>query len=298
MRGIRLDEFFQRLREIQKKERSTSGLANVGDNFYKDVHNYLNKLIMKIGNNPFSFESYLLRDARRIAAEICERREYKITNSALMNIHRSYRIFDEKSEKSDISSPTLPPSNLTPEEEDLYYSLVKSFSKYRHGMKSPLTQFKAKKAKQELKSEAPDIQGPSVQLSNEKLSTDKVKKAVPIGIEQDIESFQAYGSPGFEAPDIEPPIEPPIEPELELEIEPEIDFESLEKGISKASDQKDPVKTLMVLEELPSIMCIDKKVYGPLSPQDIITMPEPNARIIIKNNKGKFIEKYEKISYR
>ena len=289
-----MDEFFQRLREIQKKERSTSGLADVGDNFYKDVHNYLDKLIMKIGNNPFSFESYLLRDARRIAAEICERREYKITSSALMNVHRTYRIFDEKSENSDVNSPAIPPANLTPEEEDLYYSLVKSLSKYRQGMKSPLAQFKAKKAKQELKSKAPDIPEPSVQLANENISTAKVKKAVPAGIEQDIESFQAYATPGFEAPDIEPP----IEPELELEIEPEMDFESLEKGISKAADQKDPVKTLMVLEELPSIMGIDKKVYGPLYPQDIITMPEPNARILIKNNKGKFIEKYKKIAYR
>ena len=289
-----MDEFFQRLREIQKKERSTSGLADVGDNFYKDVHNYLDKLIMKIGNNPFSLESYLLRDARRIAAEICERREYKITSSALMNVHRTYGIFDEKSENSDVNSPAIPPANLTPEEEDLYYSLVKSLSKYRHGMKSPLAQFKAKKAKPELKSKAPDIPEPPVQLANENISTAKVKKAVPAGIEQDIESFQAYATPGFEAPDIEPP----IEPELELEIEPEMDFESLEKGISKAIDQKDPVKTLMVLEELPSIMGIDKKVYGPLNPQDIITMPEPNARILIKNNKRKFIEKYKKIAYR
>ncbi|MGB9978702.1 hypothetical protein [Methanobacterium sp.] len=290
-----MDEFFQRLREIQKKERSTSGLADVGDNFYKDVHNYLDKLIMKIGNNPFSFESYLLRDARRIAAEICERREYKITNSALMNVHRIYRIFDEKSEEGDINSPAIPPSNLTPEEEDLYYSLVKSLSKYRQGMKSPLTQFKAKKAKQELKSNASDIPEQSVQPVNEQLSTGKVKKAVPVGIEHDIESFQAYESPGFEAPDIEPG----LEPDIGQDIEHEIDFESLEKGISQVTeDQKDPVKTLMVLEELPSIMGIDKKVYGPLSPQDIITMPEPNARILIKNNKGKFIEKYEKISYR
>lgn len=286
-----MDEFFQRMREIQKKERSTSGLANVGDNFYKDVHNYLNKLIMKIGNNPFSFESYLLRDARRIAAEICERREYKITNTALMNIHRSYGIFDEKSEKSDINSPAIPPSNLTPEEEDLYYSLVKSFSKYRQGMKSPLAQFKAKKAKQELKSESSDMQEPSVPIVNEKLSADKVKKAVPVGIEHDIESFQAYESPGFEAPE--------IEYELKPEMEPEVEFENIEKGIPEVTgDQKDPVKTLMVLEELPSIMGIDKKVYGPLSPQDIITMPEPNARILIKNNKGKFIKKYEKISYK
>ena len=294
MRGIRLDEFFQRLREIQKKERSTSGLANVGDNFYKDVHNYLNNLIMKIGNNPFSFESYLLRDARRIATEIGERREYKITNSALMNIHRSYRIFDEKSEKSDINSPALPPSNLTPEEEDLYYSLVKSFSKYRQGMKSPLTQFKAEKAKVELKSEVSDTQGASLQLTKENLGTGKVKKAIPIGIEQDIASFQAYESPGFEAPEMELPVDPEMEPEMNLKI---IEKE-IPKVVEDQKDQTDPVKTLMVLEELPSIMGIDKKVYGPLSPQDIITMPEPNARIIIKNNKGKFIEKYKKISYR
>ena len=291
-----MDEFFQRLREIQKKERSTSGLAGVGDNFYKDVHNYLNKLIMKIGNNPFSFESYLLRDARRIAAEICERREYKITSSALMNVHRIYRVFDEKSEKSDVNSPALPPANLTPEEEDLYYSLVKSLSQYRQGMKSPLAQLKAKNSKQELKQETSNIPKP-VQHANENLSKGKVKKAAPAGIEHDIESFQAYEIPGFEAPDNGQD----IIPELEPDIGHEIDFESMEKGISKvniAEAKKDPVKTLMVLEEIPSIMGIDKKVYGPLSPQDIITMPEPNARILIKNNKGKFIEKYEKIPYR
>jgi len=280
-----LDEFFQRLREIQKKERSTSGLANVGDNFYKDVHNYLNRLIMKIGNNPFSFDSYLLRDARRIAAEICERREHKITNSALMNVQRSYRIFDEKSEKSKLNSPAIPPSNLTPEEEDLYYALVKSLSKYRKGMKSPLSQFKTEKSELEIKPEK--LQRPSLQSTKENSGTGKVKKAMPIGIEQDIESFQAYGQPGFEAPEIEPEIGPEIEPEITEKEIPEV-----------TEDQKESIKTLMVLEELPSIMGVDKEIYGPLSPQDVITMPEPNARIIIKNNKGKFIERYKKIAYR
>jgi DNA replication factor GINS len=280
-----LDEFFQRLREIQKKERSTSGLANVGDNFYKDVHNYLNGLIKKIGNNPFSFDSYLLRDARRIAAEICERREHKITNSALMNVQRSYRIFDEKSEKSKLNSPAIPPSNLTPEEEDLYYALVKSLSKYRKGMKSPLSQFKAEKSELEIKPEK--LQRPSLQSTKENSGTGKVKKAMPIGIEQDIESFQAYEQPGFEAPEIEPEIGPEIEPEFTEKEIPEV-----------TEDQKESIKTVMVLEELPSIMGVDKEIYGPLSPQDVITMPEPNARIIIKSNKGKFIERYKKIAYR
>lgn len=288
-----MDEYFQRLREIQKQERSASGLANVGDNFYKDVHNYLNKLIKKIGNNPFSFESYLLRDARRIAAEICERREHKITGTALMNIQRSYRIFDEKSEKPDLNSPALPPANLTPEEEDLYYALVKSLSKYRNGMKSPLKQFKAKKSELGAKSEKPDAHRPSLQSTKEN-SGAKLKKSVSLGIEQDIESFQAYEQPELEPPELEPEIE--FEPP---EIEHEIEFESTKKEIPKViEDQNGQIKTLMVLEEFPSIMGVDKEVYGPLSPQDVITMPEPNARILIKNNKGRFIEKYKKISYK
>lgn len=274
-----MDEFFQKLREIQKKERNTSGLAEVGDNFYKDVHNYLNKLIMKIGNNPFSFESYLLRDARRIATEICERREHKITNSALMNIQRSYRLFDEKSEKSKLNSPALPPSNLTPEEEDLYYSLVKPLSKYRKGMKSPLKSFKVEKVESEIKSSEIEEHKPSLQSANENVGTGKTKKPAPLGIEQDIANFHAYEQPVFEMPEVEP--------------------ESVEKEIENtAEDQKSQIRTLMVLEELPSIMGVDNEIYGPLSPQDIITMPEPNAQILIKNNKGKFIKKYKKITYR
>ncbi len=275
-----MDEFFQRLREIQKKERSTSGLANVGDNFYKDVHNYLNKLIRKIGSNPFSFESYLLRDARRIAAEICERREHKITSSALMNIQRSHHVFDEKSEKANINSPALPPANLTPEEEDLYYSLLKSLLKYRKGMNSPLGKFKAEGTKSEIYSEKLDANRPSLQLTKENSGIEKVKKSVPFGIEHDIANYQAFEQPEFETPEIEPEIPENIE------------------TTEVTENQKDEIKTLMVLEELPSIMGVDKEIYGPLSPQDIITMPEPNARILIKNNKGRFIEKYKKITYR
>jgi len=45
-------------------------------------------------------------------------------------------------------------------------------------------------------------------------------------------------------------------------------------------------------------MGVDREIYGPLMPQDIVTMPEANALIIIKNNKGKFIKKYEKIAYK
>lgn len=280
-----MDEFFQRLREIQKKERNVSGLANVGNNFYNEVHIYLNKLIKEIGNNPLSFYSYLHRDARRIAAEICERREHKIINSALLNIQRSQGLFNENSSKNGSDFPVLPPQNMTPEEENLYYSITQSFSKYRKENIDPLNNFKVKPRTSSTKIEK------DTQTSEPKVKSslkEKKRKKTPLGIEQDIESYQAY-----EIPDEIPPIE---EPEYIPDI-PDIP-EIAETEISKPPGKKNQVKTLIVLEELPSIMGVDREIYGPLMPQDIVTMPEANAQIIIKNNKGKFIKKYEKIAYK
>ncbi len=264
-----MDEFFQRLREIQKKERSISGLAKVGDNFYKDVYNYLDKLMMKIGNNPFSIESYLLRDARRIAAEICERREHKITNSALLNIQRTNGLFNDKLEKFNTD---LPP-NLTPEEKKLYLSISKSLIKYRNEMIAPLKSMKDNSSGSKIK----DIEkGQRTNISEDLNKGENTKRSLPPGIEHDIANFQAYEQPESFIKEIK----------------------GSKKETRSIGKEKDIIKTIMALEALPSIMGVDNKIYGPLSPQDIITMPEPNAIILINNNKGRFIQKYKKISYK
>ena len=39
-----MDQFFQTLRKIQKKERNNGTLARVEDTFYQDIHKYLNNL--------------------------------------------------------------------------------------------------------------------------------------------------------------------------------------------------------------------------------------------------------------
>lgn len=251
-----MDEFFQRLREIQKKERSISGLADVGENFYNDVNNYLNKLIKDIGDNPLSFYSYLHRDARRISAEIFERREHKIINSALLNIQKSHEFFGDNSSKNEVDSPSLPPQNMTSEEENLYYSITKSFLKYRKKLFYPINDFKMDK-----KEESP------------KKKFETPKKKVPLGIDHDLASYHAYEI-GEEPEDI------PLKKEETL------------------NSKKSQIRTLEVLEELPSIMGVDREIYGPLIPQDIVAMPEANAQIIIKNNKGRFIKEHQKIAYK
>jgi len=248
-----LDEFFQKLRDIQKKERSISGLARVGDDFYREVQNYLDKLIKSVDNDPFSLEHYLLRDTQRITTEICERREHKITDSAVMNVQRSYHLFKGKP-KFVLHDTT--PLNLTPEEEKLYFSLIEVLKLYREEI-------------------IPSIDLLSISEENQSdLETKFIKKS-------DIKD--------------EPSIKPQLEPEMEIESEiARQGWKSSKKNVPNANRmQMGPLRTIMVFEEIPSIMGVDKNVYGPIQPQDVITIPEPNALILIKNKKGRFIQTYK-----
>lgn len=126
-----MDQFFKELREIQKKERANSSLARVGSDFYKRTYKYLDKLKARVGNDPFSNEHYLLKDIQRIATEICERREHKINDAAVMNIQRSYHLFKGKP-KFDLLDTT--PLNLTNEEEKLYFSLIDTLKTHRQSI--------------------------------------------------------------------------------------------------------------------------------------------------------------------
>ncbi|MFA0832943.1 MAG: hypothetical protein ACC609_02925 [Methanobacterium formicicum] len=330
-----MDEFFQNLREIQKKERSLSSLSPVGEDFYQQISSYFNLLMERIDSNPFSFESYLLRDAQRIVVEICERREYKITNSAVMNAQRSYHLFKNSREDG---RPKIP-SNSTPEEEKLYLEIYKSLTAYRVEMRSPLVSYSHKK---DIKSSA---------LNSPKRTSKPVEDEVKVNpIDEGINEQNIGGTESFNLASISKerikksvrtnPAVDEIPPEIQDEIYRQFGREPSKEGSKKSgtgssgeikpgtpkdrSDNPDnfkrefnedpvqPVNTdvskasknssglhkmsteiLMILDELPSIMGVDSKVYGPFHPGDIITMPEPNARILIKNQKGKSIQRYK-----
>ncbi|WP_321422908.1 hypothetical protein [uncultured Methanobacterium sp.] len=329
-----MDEFFQNLREIQKKERSLSSLSPVGQDFYQQISSYFNLLMERIDNNPFSFESYLLRDAQRIVVEICERREYKITNSAVMNAQRSHRLFKNSREDG---RPKIP-SNSTPEEEKLYLEIYKSLTAYRVEMRSPLVSYSHKKdikssalnspkrtskpVEDELKAN-PDEgiteqnMGITESFNQASISKERIKNSVktnsavdeiPPEIQDEI--YRQFGrEPSKEgskksgtgsSKEIKPGT-PKDRPNTSDDFKREFNedpVQSVNPDVSKASKNssglhKMSTEILMILDELPSIMGVDSKVYGPFHPGDIITMPEPNARILIKNQKGKSIQRYK-----
>ncbi|WP_225369337.1 DNA replication complex subunit Gins51 [Methanobrevibacter arboriphilus] len=60
---------------------------------------------------------------------------------------------------------------------------------------------------------------------------------------------------------------------------------SLDLNKSKSTVNKIANVMILIFSEINSIMGVDKKIYGPFKPQDIVIMPDINAKILIKNKK-------------
>ena len=123
-------DFFQVLRRVQKEERNKSSLARVDNDFYKQLRDYIKDLERSVANDPFGNEQLLLNNAQRIATEICELRESKITQAANNNIYRSFLLFRKDNPQFDLLDTT--PLNLTDEEETLYFSLMDALKNHRY----------------------------------------------------------------------------------------------------------------------------------------------------------------------
>ena len=99
-------DFFQVLRRVQKEERNKSSLARVENDFYKQLRDYIKDLERSVANDPFGNEQLLLNNAQRIATEICELRESKITQAANNNIYRSFLLFRKDNPQFDLLDTT------------------------------------------------------------------------------------------------------------------------------------------------------------------------------------------------
>ncbi|WP_295616160.1 hypothetical protein [uncultured Methanobrevibacter sp.] len=123
-------DFFQVLRRVQKEERNKSSLSKVDNDFYKQLREYIKDLEQSVASDPFGNEQLLLNNAQRIATEICEQRESKITKAANNNIYRSFLLFKRDNPQFDLLDTT--PLNLTEEEETLYFSLMDVLKNHRY----------------------------------------------------------------------------------------------------------------------------------------------------------------------
>lgn len=286
------DQFYQELRKVQKKERNNGTLARVEETFYNDIHEYLNDLRRKAMEDPFSNAHGMLKQAQIIATEICERREKKISEAAVVNIHRSYHLFTGKPQ-FDLVDTT--PLNLTPEEEKFYYSLIETLKNHRGNISLEKLADEDDKKHKTVKPSQPQTN--TLDSSAQPKSDDEVlnrldeinrAQVIPEEKPEPIER-QIINSQISQAKK-EKPIVKPKETNFEENpnaINQDDEFFDLEsKKIAKDTE----LVTMLVFDEIGPIVGVDEKVYGPFRPQDLVTLPMVNAKIFFKNRKGRQVK--------
>jgi len=315
-------DLYQTLRKIQKKERDNGTLAHVEETFYEDIHNYINELKQSAIDDPFSDVYNTLNEARRIATEICERREHKITNAAVLNMNRSYHLF---SGKQDFDLVDSMPLNLTPEEETFYFSIIETLKNHRinlSGQEVPKPTKMVEDDVEDVSEKTPKEEGTE---SSNSLS-DIADAAIENSSATEIPKEPAEAKPVVDdspksnddvldridqiskAKVITDEVIEPIEKQITKSKTPEVKNETPKKHdsfddieILNPDDQfidldvpkrarESEIVTILVLDDIGSIMGIDEKVYGPFRSQDIVTLPKINANIFVKNRKARFVK--------
>lgn len=289
-----MDQFYQTLRQIQKKERNNGTLARVEETFYTQLQEYINELKQEALSDPFSNAHGLLKQAQIIATEICERREKKISEAAVVNIHRSYHLFTGKPQ-FDLVDTT--PLNLTPEEERFYYSLIDTLKNHRHeisleNLSDDEEDTPSKPFIKPKESQSTTLTPPSEEVKPEPIIKPKVEKTEPIK-PKPVESKTSQIIEEKPKPmDSAPQVKDKPKPAGNIEDNPNA-FDNQDEFIdleSKKVARDTELVTMLVFDETDAIVGVDEKVYGPFRPQDIVTLPLINAKIFFKNRKGRKVK--------
>ena len=299
-----MDNFYQELRQIQKKERNNGTLARVEETFYNQLHEYIDELKQEAINDPFSNAHAILKQAQIIATEICQRREKKITEAAVVNIHRSYHLFTGKPQ-FDLVDTT--PLNLTPEEEQFYYSLIDALKNHRTNIslenlsdddtpKRPIIKPRESQTNTlDSKPASEKEQSPIVEEPEKPHPGDaESKPAGDVAKPKKEPSAGSASKPRDEAAKAKRPAAKVQKPKPPSSIEenpnafdnPDEFYDLESKKVARDAE----LVTMLVFDEVGAIVGVDEKVYGPFRPQDIVTLPLVNAKIFFKNRKGRQVK--------
>lgn len=285
-----MDQFYQQLRKVQKKERNNGTLARVDETFYNDIHEYLDDLRRQAIEDPFSNAHGILKEAQIIATEICERREHKITDAAVVNIHRSYHLFTGKPQ-FDLVDTT--PLNLTPEEEKFYYSLIDTLKNHRGAISL------------EKLSDDEDEVGPAKTKETQSTTLVPPKKDSVLEKSDEINNAEAIVEEKTQPPkeEVMAPKPEPVKPKVEEKPKvtpPKTNIEDNPNAVDEADEFYDlesqkiakdsELVTMLVFDDVGPIVGVDEKVYGPFRSQDLVTLPMVNAKIFFKNRKGRQVK--------
>ena len=237
-------------------------------------------------------------------------------------MNRSYHLFSGKQEFDLVDSMPL---NLTPEEETFYFSIIETLKNHRINLSGQEVPKPNKVIEDDVSDVVEETLKEDVIESHNSLS-DIADIAIENSPETEIPKEHLESKPMVEdssknnddilrridqiskAKVITDEVREPIEKQIAKSKTPDVKKETSKKQdsfddieILDNDDQfidfdvpkrvrESEIVTILVLDDIGSIIGIDEKVYGPFRPQDIVTIPKINANIFVKNRKARFVK--------
>jgi DNA replication initiation complex subunit (GINS family) len=213
------------LREIQRREKMSPYLQELGKDFYKELRAYVSEVHSKYleesrrGDiSKLSMALGELENIKAMVSDIYETREKKIVNNALYYI---------KSEEE------MGIENLTLEEENMLRKIIDIVREQRSSVLEKIIGEASYSSPTEVsKSKAKEDNG----KENHKIS--EQQQAATVKVEE------------------------------------------------RTTHKK---TTIRLLKDLPSIIGIDGEIYGSFKREDVVTLPEPNARVLINQGAAEYV---------
>lgn len=224
------------LREIQRKERMSPYLQELGRDFYRELEGYVREVHSKYLTeseegeiSKLSVALGELENIRAIISDIYETREKKIVSNALYYVR---------------SEDEMGVENLTKEEEEMLRGIIEVLREKRASVLDRVIGERTSKT-------------PPRRKLKEEVGEEAEVKAKP------------------EAKEVE--AEPVAKP-----------------GGEEGEKAKVIKATIRILKDLPSMVGVDGKVYGSFKREDITTLPEANARVLINQGAAEPVNFEEK----
>lgn len=284
------------LREIQTRERRRDALQELRDPFYSEVASYIRDLSERRDSidDPYSEEAQQVNDqlqtARQVTEAIYEKRIGKIVKLASLSAN----------------GVSVNESGMTPEETELFDSIVNEIKQNHESVVDPLLQGnnpkekgrESKKAEEgestetETQTQAKTQTQSSVTSPTQQVSGNRDESQQVEPEPQDIVSrFQSAeeGKPNSEPSEIQEKTESdrPSEQKSKSGVKPQSgqhrEGETGEGGksisVQGSKATNEGYATVRVLDDLPEFMGTDGRSYS-LSEEDVVVLPEKNADVL------------------
>jgi DNA replication factor GINS len=273
---------YEKISQINKKERKSSKLLTLDSEFYPILITHLRKLQdeynKKFIESSRSTEALLLNNEicklDNMIEEIYTRRERKILLST-MDINQN---------------PDL--KNMLKHEQELYYKISKILNEYREGILSQSPNPECADIEQSKSSSTPPPPSELDKVQLEPEGEHAIEQEIdPESVDQELQPLESEEDHAPE-PEKTDNIVPDTASDGLEETSTEVPEESPEQdsdGVNAADTANDDQLLVYVLEDLEPFVGTDSSTYK-LCKEDLVTVPKLNAEILIKNNKARLVE--------